>query len=99
MGCVLTVKDFELVVEYGSVELLGDEEVADLHRAGLGQRNGICGAQVAGHLSMMTGTHTGNIAFRVELHDTAPPVDDQWKEVVEVSLEVPTGSMQLATFT
>lgn len=87
-----------MFVEYGFIELTGGTELADLHLARQGQRNGICGAKVAGHLSMVTGTHTGSIAFRVEMHDTAPAVEDLWEEVVEVSVELPAGSMQLATF-
>ena len=47
---------------------------------------------------MITGTHTGSVAFRVEMHDTAPAVEDLWEEVVEVSVEIPDGPMQLATF-
>jgi hypothetical protein len=95
---VVTTTDLEVFVEYGFVDLTGDTELADLHLSRQGQRNGICGAKVAGHLSMITGTHTGSIAFRVEMHDSPPAVEALWEEIVEVSVELPAGSMQLATF-
>ena len=34
---------------------------------------------------MITGLHTGHVAFTAELHDQPPPVEDSWEEVVEVS--------------
>jgi hypothetical protein len=67
------------------------ESRAAEHRAGhlrdprAGQRNGLCGAGVPGHLFLTTGLHTGRVGLTVEVHDAAPPLDDQWEEVVEVS--------------
>lgn len=49
------------------------------------ESNGLCGAGVAGILGLTTGTRTGWLPFRVELHAGAPPVDDTWEEIVEVS--------------
>jgi hypothetical protein len=50
------------------------------------QSNGLCGAGVDGVLALQTGTHTGWLPFRVELHDGQPAVDDDdWDEIVEVS--------------
>ncbi|GAA3216576.1 hypothetical protein ACFO1B_15395 [Dactylosporangium siamense] len=50
-----------------------------------GQRNGLCGAADPGSLTFTTGLHTGRVPVRVELHDTEPPPDRVWEEVVEVS--------------
>ncbi len=54
-------------------------------RAFDGQRNGLCGAAVPGALFLRTGTHTGRVGFTVEAHNAAPPVDDEWEEVVEAT--------------
>ncbi|CAM5229694.1 hypothetical protein GCM10010329_79940 [Streptomyces spiroverticillatus] len=50
-----------------------------------GQRNGLCGAANPGHLYLTTGLHTGEVGLTVEVHEAAPPLDEQWEEVVEVS--------------
>ena len=51
-----------------------------------GQREvGLCGGQDQGVVSLVTGTHTGDITFAVEFHDHEPPFDDSWEDVVEVS--------------
>lgn len=98
IGRVVTGIDLEIIVQYGFVTLHGVNDAADLLEARQGQANGICGAQAAGRLSMITGTHTGSVAFAVEIHETAPAVDAVWEEVVEVSVEIPTDTMQLSTF-
>ena len=98
IGHVVTDIDLEIIVHYGFVTLQGINEPADLLGARQGQANGICGAQAAGRLSMVTGTHTGTVAFGVEIHEEPPVVDAVWDEVVEVSVEIPTGAMQLSTF-
>lgn len=49
------------------------------------ESNGLCGSAVRGVLVLTTGTHTGWIPFRVELHDLEPAVDGTWDEIVEVS--------------
>lgn len=50
-----------------------------------GQRNGLCGAAVPGHLFLTTGLHTGRVGLTVEVHEEEPPVAEVWEEVVEVS--------------
>ncbi|WP_157524255.1 hypothetical protein [Jiangella alkaliphila] len=39
-------------------------------------------------MRLITGLHTGSGAFTVAWSPTEPPLDDQWDEVVEVSLDV-----------
>lgn len=76
-----------LDVHYGQVYVQSGVEPpqADLRDAFAGQVNGLCGAATPGWLFMVTGLHTGHVGFTVELHDTAPPIDDFWDEIVEVS--------------
>lgn len=47
--------------------------------------NGLCGGAVADGLFLTVGIHTGNVLITVEIHETAPPVDDAWEEIVEAS--------------
>jgi hypothetical protein len=63
--------------------LRGSDDYADADFDG--QVNGLCGASAGGVACLRTGTHTGNIDLRVELHDAAPAIDTQWQEVVEVT--------------
>ncbi|MEV0502051.1 hypothetical protein AB0I84_31275 [Streptomyces spectabilis] len=82
-----TVYDGELRVCYGQfyvesrLYLPGEERDED--RAG--QSNGLCGAANPGSLFLTTGLHTGRVGLTVEVHETEPPLDDQWEEIVEVS--------------
>src|SRR5436309_2660237 len=87
-------------VTYGSASVVPRD---DLHRPGYGhdepwadESNGLCGAGVPGVLALQTGTHTGWVPFRVELHDARPAVDDSWDEIVEVSFTPLADRMRLA---
>lgn len=66
-----------------------DEEADgyDLSAPWADETNGLCGAGVPGMLELITGTHTGYVPFRIELHESAPAVDPAWDEVVEVSFQ------------
>jgi hypothetical protein len=59
------------------------------------ESNGLCGAGVGGVLALQTGTHTGWVPFRVELHDVQPAVDESWDEIVEVSFTPLADQMRL----
>lgn len=61
------------------------DDDGDLQLAFAGQRNGLCGAGVEGRLWLITGMNTGTVPCTVELHEVAPPVGEQWDEVVETS--------------
>ena len=78
-----------LHVHYGQVYVESGvaSPQADLPGAFAGQVNGLCGAATPGWLFMITGLHTGHVGFTVELHDTVPPIDDSWEEIVEVSFQ------------
>ncbi|MCH8622338.1 hypothetical protein [Undibacterium sp. TS12] len=60
----------------------------ELDDAFRGQANGLCGAAVPGSLFLITGLHTGEVEFTLEVLDAEPPIDDRWEEIVEVSLDV-----------
>ncbi|HEX2133862.1 MAG TPA: hypothetical protein VHH15_20140, partial [Actinophytocola sp.] len=72
-------------VHYGQLYVTSGPDVPELREALGGQRNGLCGAGRPGALFLVTGLHTGRVGFTVELHEQAPPVDESWEEVVEVS--------------
>lgn len=77
----------EVHVHYGQiyVESAPDHAVPDLSEASAGQSGGLCGAAVPGALHLITGLHTGDVGFTVEVHDEEPPLDPVWEDVVEVS--------------
>lgn len=64
---------------------LGGQEADAVGYGRDGQVNGLCGAAEPGNLVFTTGLHTGDVPLRIERHDTEPPLDDLWPDVVEVS--------------
>ncbi|GID56725.1 hypothetical protein Aco03nite_051290 [Actinoplanes couchii] len=79
-------------VQYRFLYLAEDEaDLPDLTTARAGQRNGLCGANAPGVLSMIVGRNYGRIPVRVEWHDAEPPLAGEWEEVVEVPFR-PTGT-------
>ncbi|WP_308342314.1 hypothetical protein [Streptomyces sp. MW-W600-10] len=74
-------------VHYRQIHVESDpgSAIPDLSEAFAGQRGGLCGAAVPGVLWLITGLHTGNVGFVVEVHDEDPPLDPIWEDVVEVS--------------
>jgi len=60
-----------------------------------GQVNGLCGAALPGVLFLITGLHTGQVGFSVDVVDTPPPLDDSWEDIVEASLSVTARDMAL----
>ncbi len=97
-ACVAVLFDGEIHVHYRFVNLVAEGEAPDLSRACGGQHNGLCGAAEPGALAMVTGLHTGAVAFTVTWQDTEPRLDDGWEEIVEVSFEPPAADLCLATF-
>jgi hypothetical protein len=78
--------DGEPHVHYGQIYVHSSSDwFSDLGAAFAGQSNGLCGAAVPGALFLITGLHTGNVGFTVELHAAEPPVGGEWEEVVEAS--------------
>lgn len=84
-------------VHYGQIYVESGDEFPGMAECFGGQVNGLCGGAVAGVLFLVTGLHTGEVDFAVELHDVPPPVDDAWEEVVEVSFR-PSGPAALVAW-
>lgn len=96
---VRVIYDDMVHVHYGFMDL-GPQYVIPEHQlqARGGQRNGLCGAALPGHLHLTTGLHTGEVPLRVEVHDGPPPLGEQWEDVVEVSFEPTDAQYALSTF-
>jgi hypothetical protein len=82
-------------VHYGQVYVESGREFPDMAECFGSQRNGLCGAAVPGFLFLITGLHTGEVGFTVELHEEPPPADEGWQEIVEASFR-PVGRAVLA---
>ncbi|NGN63730.1 hypothetical protein G5C51_07380 [Streptomyces sp. A7024] len=87
-----TVYDGVLEVAYGQFYVESRTDVGELEETRAGQRNGLCGAAVPGHLFLTTGLHTGGVGLAVEVHDHEPPLDDTWDEIVEASFHPASAS-------
>ncbi|MFF0467271.1 hypothetical protein ACFYPX_07460 [Micromonospora zamorensis] len=78
--------DGKVPVAYGQIYVTSRELPDDMAGSFAGQANGLCGGGQPGTLFLMTGTHTGQVQFTVELHEVEPPAaEEEWEEVVEVS--------------
>ncbi|MGW0702390.1 hypothetical protein ACWD0A_24360 [Streptomyces sp. NPDC002867] len=85
----------EVHVAYGQIYVCSDD-IHSLEDSFAGQRAGLCGGAVPGHLFLLTGTHTGSVPITVELHATEPPLDaDLWEDIVEVSFRPVSNRVQL----
>ena len=60
----------------------------DMGAAFRGQVNELCGAVLSGFLHLVTGLHTGEVGFTLDVFEVAPPFDPQWEEIVEAPLSV-----------
>lgn len=73
-----------LWVHYGQAYVLvGDAESSNLEACFNGQVNGLCGTASSGVMFLITGLHTGQVGFTVEVSDAPPEVDSSWEEIVE----------------
>ncbi len=67
-------------VEYGQIYVMdGTTTWSDPISTIGGQRNGLCGARWPGALVLITGLHTGQVLFTVDVDETAPPIDHSWE--------------------
>ncbi|GAA1608502.1 hypothetical protein GCM10009804_75310 [Kribbella hippodromi] len=81
-------------VSYSQIYVESAEDYSSMEDCFAGQQNGLCGAASAGKLFLITGLHSGQVDFTVELHDEEPPLDDSWEDVVEASYR-PSGPAML----
>jgi hypothetical protein len=80
-----TVLSTDVWVHYWQIYVVSGDDHPDREASFAGQRNGLCGAAMPGYLFLITGLHTGEVGFTVEVHDEAPPLDESWQEIVEAS--------------
>jgi hypothetical protein len=92
---VRTVLSEDVSVHYGQFYVHSNDDWPDLEECFYGQRNGLCGGAVPGHLFLITGSHTGLVGLTVEMHEQPPVVDEAWEDVVEVSFR-PQGHAHIA---
>jgi hypothetical protein len=79
-----------LWVHYGQAYvLIGDSDTSHMQACFRGQVNGLCGTAVSGAMFLMTGLHTGQVDFTVEISGPAPDLDLSWEEIVEAPFLVP----------
>lgn len=90
----------EVSVHYGFIYLkpANDDPENELIEARGGQANGLVGARLSGVLAMLTGLHTGKVPLRVELHEAAPVLQENWEEIVEAPLTVTESNYLITTF-
>ncbi|MFF0266391.1 hypothetical protein [Kribbella sp. NPDC004536] len=84
-------------VSYAQIYVESTQDSVGLEECFVGQQNGLCGAASPGTLFLVTGLHTGDVGFTVELYDAPPPLDDSWEEIVEASYR-PRGAAMLMTW-
>ncbi|TCC16212.1 hypothetical protein [Kribbella speibonae] len=84
-------------VAYSQIYVESAENYADLGECFAGQRNGLCGAAVAGKLWLVTGLHTGRVGFTVEVHERMPSVEYSAEDVVEAAYR-PIGDAALVSW-
>jgi hypothetical protein len=82
---ILIAVDGPIQTSFGQIYLASGDYVGEdcYETAFEGQSNGLCGAAVAGGLFLKVGIHTGPVSISLEVHETAPPVDLSWDEIVE----------------
>ncbi|WIX97890.1 hypothetical protein QRX60_27830 [Amycolatopsis mongoliensis] len=94
-----TVVHGDVHVHYGQLYVHsegGEPFEGDLSACFAGQRNGLCGAAVAGTLFLLTGLHTGEVGFTAEVHESEPPGSGA-EDVVEASFRA-EGRAMLVTW-
>ena len=84
-------------VHYRQIYVISDDDrfIDGFERSTDGQANGLCGAATPGLLYLITGLHTGDVGFTVEVHDARPPVPGGWEDVVEASFRPLTAGVSL----
>lgn len=85
----------QLKINYAQFYLDGTNDEAsnpDYEKAFEGHKNGICGAGQPGRLFLISGIQSGAINIKVELHDQEPRVQEEYADIVEVSLAIDSKS-------
>lgn len=64
----------------------------------MGQVCGLAGARIPHQLSLVTGLHTGDVPLTISWDEEEPPLDEEWTDAVEVSVELRGTTLALETF-
>lgn len=82
------VFDGAIAIDYGQFYFRSSESTGDFafEEAFVGQTNGLCGAAEPEKLVFITGPNVGDPPLRVVTHTSEPAANDEWDDVVEVSL-------------
>jgi hypothetical protein len=88
---------FDGIVEtdYGQFDLLWRNGLGfdgDFDRFFAGQVNGLVGAGDPEGVYMHFGRRSGGSRVRIERCDAQPPLENQWEDIVEVSIAIPLGA-------
>ena len=95
---VTVLFDADVDVQYGFIFLHPEADDRPTDFGQEGQINGLCGVPAPDVLAMMTGTHSGDVPFVVEVLDAQPELGTSWEDVVEASFTAPTVEYELAAF-
>jgi len=100
MTAMVELFDGDLWVHYGFFSLGSPVESGDndFDRSRAGQANGLCGAKEPGVVWCVTGLHTGEVPLLVAWSSVRPPLDPQWEDVVEASVEFSDRDLALTSF-
>ncbi|MFL6030038.1 MAG: hypothetical protein ACJ74D_08425 [Gaiellaceae bacterium] len=92
-----TLLDGKLHVHYGQAYVFSGDtyEMGDMHVCFRGQTNGLLGAAHPGMLLLITGLHTGQVRFKLDVLDEEPALDASWEECVEVTFTPAADGAQL----
>jgi hypothetical protein len=85
-GAMRVLFDRRILVEHFQAYIASSRMLPpDPPNGTVGQANGLCGARIPGFLYLVVGNLIGSPAFRVEVHDEPPPLQQEWEDAVEVS--------------
>lgn len=93
---VRVVFEGRMHVSYSQAYISSGDSYSTYDGAFDGQVNGLLGAGLPGALTMMTGVHTGSVGLRVMLAEQAPPLGQEWEDVVEVSYHPDDSDVSIA---
>ncbi len=86
------ISDGLVQTDYGQFDLIWGRDFGfdgDFDRFFNGQVNGLVGAASGDGLYLNLARRSGGSPVQIVLHDTEPPLLDDWQDVVEVSISLP----------
>ena len=91
------IVDGPINASYGQMYLASGDVVGEEHflSAFAGQTNGLCGGSDQGVLSLRCSSLAMDVPISVHVHDTPPPIDHAWEEIVEAPFTPLEGPVHL----